>query len=254
MSRHSFDPEIAAKVGLNAAVIYQNILWWCEKNAIKARNIHDGNAWTFNSIDNFSKLFDYLSSKQIRTALQKLETSGLLEVGNYNADTRDRTKWYAPAKDTVPFAQMVKPHLPSGASLTFAQKGKPLPDSKPDINNTPIPPEGANLFLENPKEKTDSSFDAFWNAYPKKAGKEAARKAWAKAVKKAKPSEIIEGAKRYALWLSNAAGGEFRPHPKYPQGWLSAGRWADQEIWADQPCVKPESYARQVLRQYGGVQ
>jgi hypothetical protein len=30
---HSFDPEIAKKVGVNAAVIYQNIVWWTQKNA-----------------------------------------------------------------------------------------------------------------------------------------------------------------------------------------------------------------------------
>ena len=42
MSRHSFDPDIAAKVGLNAAVIYQNILWWCEKNAANDHNLHGG--------------------------------------------------------------------------------------------------------------------------------------------------------------------------------------------------------------------
>ena len=33
MSMHSFDPEIAKKVGVNAAVIYQNIIFWTEKNA-----------------------------------------------------------------------------------------------------------------------------------------------------------------------------------------------------------------------------
>ena len=29
---HSFDPMVAERVGVNAAVIYQNFLFWCEKN------------------------------------------------------------------------------------------------------------------------------------------------------------------------------------------------------------------------------
>ena len=37
MSRHSFDPEIAVRVGLNAAVIFQNITFWIEKNQANRR-------------------------------------------------------------------------------------------------------------------------------------------------------------------------------------------------------------------------
>src|SRR5690606_19428118 len=42
------------------------------------------------------------------------------------------------------------------------------------------------------------AFDEFWAAYPRRVGKGAARKAWAKATKKAAPEEIIAGARRYA--------------------------------------------------------
>lgn len=40
MSLHSFDPDVAKKVGVNAAVIYQNILFWTEKNFRNKRNVH----------------------------------------------------------------------------------------------------------------------------------------------------------------------------------------------------------------------
>ena len=242
MSRHSFDPEIAAKVGLNAAVIYQNIIWWCEKNAANGKNIHDGKAWTYNSMSSFEKLFKYLTKRQIRHALAKLREAGLIDVGNFNNDPRDQTNWYA-KNETL---QMT--NLANGGDKNV----RPLPVSKPDNKHTPIPPKGADLFSENPEEKIDGSFEEFWNAYPKKAGKDAARRAWAKAVKKAQPSEIIEGAKRYAIWLNSADDAEFRPPPKYPQGWLNAGRWADEDLWAAAPQqVKPETYARQVMREYG---
>ena len=62
MSRHSFDPDIAACVGLNAAVIFQNITFWIEKNQANRRNFRDGWYWTYNSISAFGELFPYTGS------------------------------------------------------------------------------------------------------------------------------------------------------------------------------------------------
>nr|WP_321506505.1 hypothetical protein [uncultured Celeribacter sp.] len=56
-SRHSFDPEIAGRVGLNAAVIFQNIAFWIEKNQANRHNLRDGRYWTYNSISAFGELF-----------------------------------------------------------------------------------------------------------------------------------------------------------------------------------------------------
>lgn len=125
MSRHSFDPDIAKRVGVNAAVIYQNILWWAEKNAANGRHYHGGLWWTYNSVSAFADLFPYLSGKQIRTALEKLEQVGLLASGCFNKSAYDRTKWYAP------ICLGEKSDLPSGSN-EIAQEGEPIPDDKPD--------------------------------------------------------------------------------------------------------------------------
>lgn len=120
---HSFDPEIAKKVGVNAAVIYQNIVWWTEKNAANQRHFYNGRYWTYNSVAAFDSLFPYLTTKQIRTAILKLEEAGLIVSGNFNQSAYDRTKWYSPNEQI---------HLPD-LETPFAQKGKPIPDIKPDI-------------------------------------------------------------------------------------------------------------------------
>lgn len=96
MSRHNFQPDIAKRVGINAAVIYQNILWWAERNAANDKHFYDGYWWTYNSIAAFEELFPYLTGKQIRTALAKLVDEKLLIAGCYNKSQYDRTKWYAP--------------------------------------------------------------------------------------------------------------------------------------------------------------
>lgn len=69
-------------------------------------------------------------------------------------------------------------------------------------------------------------FDEFWERYPRKVGKEAARKAWTKLVKaKTDPQTIMD---RLDIWL------EFWDVPrqgvqyvKHPQGWMNSGLYLD---------------------------
>lgn len=125
MSLHSFDPIIAKKAGLNAAVIYQNLLFWCEKNKANNRHNYDNKWWTYNSISAFSELFPYLSPKQVRTALDKLEELKLIESGCFNKSNYDRTKWY------TCICLNGSSDLPKKANEN-AQEGKPIPDSNTD--------------------------------------------------------------------------------------------------------------------------
>jgi hypothetical protein len=196
---HSFDPNIAQRVGVNAAVIYQNIVWWCEKNAANDRHFHDGRHWTYNSIKAFDALFPYLTSKQIRTALDKLETDGLVLSGTFNKAGYDRTKWYCPKGQT---------DLPKKAN-GIAQKGEPIPDGKPVIK---------------PDDIYNGHFEDFWAAYPRKIGKGNARKAFASAMKKASIEEISSGLNAQLSILS-AKEQKYIPHAST---WLNGERWNDE--------------------------
>jgi hypothetical protein len=208
MSLHSFDPDVAKKVGVNAAVIYQNILFWTEKNFRNERNIHDGFVWTYNSVKAWAELFPYLTPKQIRSALQKLESEGFIASGNYNKSAYDRTKWYGVS--TCRFGQI---DLPVGAN-EVAQRGEPIPDSKPD--NKPD-----NKHIAHSKR---DRFDEFWSEVPRKIGKGQARKAWTAALKKADADTIITGIRRYAA-ERRSEDPKFTAHPAT---WLNGERWEDE--------------------------
>lgn len=67
-------------------------------------------------------------------------------------------------------------------------------------------------------------FDTFWSAYPRKAGKGVARKAWEQAVRKEKALTIIEAAKRFRDDPNRED--QFTPHPS---------TWLNQERWEDAP-------------------
>nr|UVN01759.1 MAG: hypothetical protein [Bacteriophage sp.] len=94
MKKHIFDIDVAQLVGLNAAVLLENITHWCEHNSANNTNLHDGHYWTYNSTKAFSELFPYMTVNAIRTALKKLKDNGLILTGNYNKSAYDRTMWY----------------------------------------------------------------------------------------------------------------------------------------------------------------
>lgn len=79
--------------------------------------------------------------------------------------------------------------------------------------------------IEIEKDNPPTPFDEFWEAYPRKEGKGAARKAFAKIPKSAYPLLIpaVEQQKRSAQWQQN--NGQFIPHPAT---WLNQGRWEDE--------------------------
>ena len=92
---HMFDVSVAEMVGVNAAILFQNISFWCEHSAANDTNYYDENYWTYSSNKAFQSLFPYMTGRQIDTALKKLIDAGLVIRGNHNKSAYDRTMWYA---------------------------------------------------------------------------------------------------------------------------------------------------------------
>lgn len=118
-----FDPEVAKEIGVEEAIMYANIVFWCAKNAANDKHHHDGYYWSYNSISAFTALFQFWSVQQIRRILENLEKKGYILSGNYNAHKYDQTKWYSCPKEQI---HLLKP------ANGFVESGKPIPDIKPD--------------------------------------------------------------------------------------------------------------------------
>lgn len=131
MALHFFNPQVAEEYGVNAAVLFQNISFWIEKNKANDRNFIDGYYWTYSSIKAFQELFPYLTARAISTALQKLEEGGLIITGNHNKSAYDRTKWYAITEKGFSILQnreMEKQETQNGN----AENAEPIPYNKTD--------------------------------------------------------------------------------------------------------------------------
>lgn len=86
--------------------------------------------------------------------------------------------------------------------------------------------ESENESESESKSAREEAFDVFWAAYPRKVGKGAARKAFAKLPAAVFPLLVpaVEAQKQCAQWRKN--GGEYIPNP---------ATWLNQERWDDKP-------------------
>ena len=95
-------------------------------------------------------------------------------------------------------------------------EGASKPETETETGDTPLPPTGG-----------ETRFEAFWQAYPKKVGKDAAKRAFDKRkVDDDLLAEILKAVQLQAAspqWAKD--GGKFIPNPAT---WLNGGRWQDE--------------------------
>ena len=128
---HHFDVAVAEKVGVHAAILFDNIFFWVEKNRANGNNIHDGKAWVYNSRKAFAELFPYMTDWQIRHNLEKLEAYGLIETSNFNQNPYDRTRWYSVSDFGYSIGRKQSIDLMKTANRK-GENSQPIPDNKPD--------------------------------------------------------------------------------------------------------------------------
>lgn len=109
----------------------------------------------------------------------------------------------AKASKAVAPASEVLEHLPS---TTLAKT-----ETETELKRTSSSPSATSM-----------EFDQFWEAYPKKVGKQLAIKAYAKALKATTPQKILDGVQGL---IGQKLETKFIPHPT---SWLNAGRWEDE--------------------------
>ena len=224
-----FDIDVAKQVGIIAAILFQNIAYWCQHSKANEKNFYDGRYWTYNTNKAFCELFPYLSSKMIRTALQKLTDAGLVVTGNYNKMAYDRTIWYALSEKGESIFLKGQFHLPLGAN-GFAANGEPIPN----INSN----KNSNINTEEYMVR----FDRFWAVYPIRVKKNVAQTSWLKlAPDDALTDTIVADVERRVKdeWIGENA--KYVPHPT---------TYLNQRRWEDEPPPKPKTLLEQLDYDY----
>jgi len=134
-------PELATKIGLNEAIVLQQINYWL----VDSNHIYEGRRWVYNTYAEWQKQLPFWSINTIRRAIAKLETTNLVISGNFNKMKLDNTKWY-----TINFEELekleVQPITQDGQSTCpkwadgETNLGRPIPETttKTTSNNKPI--------------------------------------------------------------------------------------------------------------------
>ena len=136
--------------------------------------------------------------------------SEILSVGEYE-------------KRQIPTDEFVSEHLNSNEYECPRNPIQSNTNSNPNTNTNPIPQSG-----DVRRKETDLNFDKFWKEYPRKVGKEAAKRAFAKV--KVPVDTLLA-----ALQQQKASEQWKRGYIPNPATWLNQGRWEDEVETKDKP-------------------
>ena len=142
----SFNKQIARIYGLNAAVVFNHILYWLNINVSNPAAQKMGKTWMYESQEKMAEFLDCLSRREIQHALNILEESGLIIKENLNDNPFVKTNWY-----TVGDQKLLSGSVKKG--ITKAPAGAIR--SPPQCDG--IAPAGA-MYIED-KQKTNKEED-----------------------------------------------------------------------------------------------
>jgi len=177
---------------------------------------------------------------RVQAGLNRLHTQGVIEryrvekkrfLHIANWDKHQKINRPSPGRYPLPSGEnLIEPGQFSEPSLNPHEPSRP---GTGEQGNRGTGEQGISTSLV-PRDPTPANavavtvharFNEFWDAYSKKRGKGAAEKAFAKAAKKADPSEIIRAAHVHADY-HQIKRTEFKFIP-YPATWLNESRWGD---------------------------
>ncbi len=145
-------PTIARVLDINKAIILQQVQYWLKKS----KHERDGYRWVWNSYREWSEQFTWLTPRAIRHHIKELETLGLLIAGEYNRDTRDKTKWYRIDYAAIDELVTKSSHgLSSGGTPPAADGSMQAPPAVVALPETPTKTTPEITLDDRPEEFTE---------------------------------------------------------------------------------------------------
>ncbi|MCH4326199.1 replication protein [Staphylococcus haemolyticus] len=201
-------PKLAEKIGLNEAIILQQIHYWLKDSKHK----FDNKNWIYNSFTEWQKQFPFWSVITIKRTIYSLEKKNLLYVGNYNNAKFDKTKWYSINYQCL--EDMIRPSYQNDTtSVSKRDDGTGQNDTTNTRDYTETSSETTSH--NSTTDVTQVQFNEWWNLYDKKLDKKKAFSLFKSALKKHKFETIMNGTKAYLKTINN------KQYQKYPKTFLS---------------------------------
>ncbi len=161
---YAFNVDIANIVGVEKAVLIENIAFWIKKNKANGRNEREGRFWTYNSSRAFAELFPFWTTSKIQRMLRTLEEDRYILSGTYNKVQYDRTKWYTITDEYIESLYGLNDAIVQNCTMENAKSTNGLSNNNQTIpyintNNKPDIKKEKNeqpKLFDDPGEKTDT--------------------------------------------------------------------------------------------------
>ena len=154
-------PTLAAHIGLNEAIILQQVHYWL----LKSDKLEDGRKWTYNSYESWREQFPFWSVATIKRTISSLEKQELLISGNHNKAAFDKTKWYTLNYPKIQSMtnRLVQIDPTSGSNCTKDEikLTQPIPKTTTEITTKTSLEEEKN----NKKKKIQNDFTDIFSSY-----------------------------------------------------------------------------------------
>jgi hypothetical protein len=101
---HTFSVNLATTLkSAHDAIILQHFWFWHQNNDGKEHAMKDDHPypWTYNTISKIAEIFPYMTEREVRLSIQRLEEHGYIIVSSFNKFKFDKTKWYALTEKSV---------------------------------------------------------------------------------------------------------------------------------------------------------
>lgn len=102
-------PSLAVKLGLNQAIVIQQIHYWLQTSKTK---IND-KKWVYNTIDEWHEQFPFFSRSTLERAISSLVKDGFLIVEKLSGHKSDRTNYY-----TIDYIKLNQPLRQNDVTIT----------------------------------------------------------------------------------------------------------------------------------------
>jgi len=94
MSSYSFEEHHAKQYGTDAAIFLNHVGFFVKKNQAEERNIYKGCAWTFNTLDQYARIFPWMSRDSVNRVIVKLRKAGEIRLAHgIDGNKFDRKNW-----------------------------------------------------------------------------------------------------------------------------------------------------------------
>jgi hypothetical protein len=142
-------PSLAIAIGLNEAIVLQQIHFWIEKGMGKE---YKGERWVYNSIPDWQKKnFPFWSEATIKRTIASLKKQKLITSKNLNQKKYDRTLWY-----TIDYQKLESIETVIRSKCTDGKgQNAPMDDSK---MTSPIPETTTETTTETTKNVAPATF------------------------------------------------------------------------------------------------